>query len=50
MICSGDQRNPSLASTTARSRGSTVSFAGLGRIARRSAVPSARWGLKQQMP
>jgi hypothetical protein len=49
-ICSGDQRNLSLASTTARSRGSTASLDGLGRAARRSAAASARWARYRERP
>ena len=43
LICSGDHRSASLASTPARSRGSVTSLAGLGRWARRKAAASAAW-------
>jgi hypothetical protein len=43
VICSGDQRIASLASTTARNLGVRTNLHGLGRAARRSAARSARW-------
>ena len=41
-ICSGDHRNSSFASTTARNRGHTTNFDARGRHARRNAARSAR--------
>jgi hypothetical protein len=49
-ICSGDQHNPSLASTTARNLGARTNLHGLGRAARRSAAASARWARYRRRP
>jgi hypothetical protein len=49
-ICSGDQRHPSLASTTARNLGVRTNLHGLGRAARRSAAMSARWAQSRWRP